>query len=172
MNINMIDWFQVFLSLGSGVIGSAAGALATIWATRKSIDATVEQSQKTELERAKKERAKDEREKMERVEQAKNWIHAEIMQMSDMVKDLPRNRRFPDSAWESTKMYLYWWKPEEQKSLISLYNEVALYNKEINLYTHNQEIQRNHGGQLTSISHRLKPALSKAIKELKVVIPE
>ncbi len=160
-----IDWFQVVLSLGSGVIGSVIGAGATVWATGATVRETTRQSNIAEEARAK-------REEKERIEQAKNWIHAELLQINEMAKDLPRNRKFPNSAWESTKMYLYWWKQDEQKALIGLYNEIALYNEEINYGMHSQGVQRNHGGQLASIGRRLRPALNKAIETLKVVIPQ
>lgn len=154
-------------ALISGVIGSAIGALATIWATRKSIEATAKQAREIE-------KAKNDREERQRVDDTKNWIHAEILQINEIVKEMPRKRKLPMSAWESTKMYFYWWKPEEQKALIELYNEVEMFNTQVDFWMYGQDenIRANHPGQLTASMQRVKPALKKAIDVLEVVLPD
>jgi len=158
---------STILSLLSGLLGSVIGAGATIWTTQKTIKETAGHA--NELENKRIQRAEN-----ERVEQAKNWIHAEIIQMNVMLKEMPRKRKFPIDAWESNKMYLYWWKEEEQKALINLYNEITLFNSAIDFWVHGQsrDIIANHSGELISIMARVRPALAKATEVLKVVIPK
>lgn len=159
-------FIQIILSLGSGIIGSIIGATATVWATKKSIESTARQTNLVE-------KARVDREEKQRVEQAKSWIRAEIVQMNEILKEMPRKRKLPTGAWESTKMFLYWWKLEEQKSLIKLYNEVDLFNTQVDFWMFGQDeknIHANHPGQLTAGIQRVKPALREAIETLKMVV--
>lgn len=163
---NTQDLFiQILLTLTSGIIGSAIGALATVWATKKSIQATAEQASRLEEIREK-------RDEHQKIEQAKNWVHAEILQISEIVKEMPRKRKLPTNAWESTKMYFYWWKPEEQKALVNFYNEVEMFNTQVDFWVHGQgeKINANHPGQLMVSMQRVKPALKIVIEKLHVIL--
>lgn len=155
---------QVLLSLVSGVIGSIIGAGVTVWATKKTITETAKLTEKAERKRA-------DREENEHVEQAKTWVCAEILQMNEAVK-VSRKRKLPTDAWDSTKMYLYWWNRDEQKALIELYNEVALFNSTVDfwMYGQNEIIRANHPGQLTASMQIVKPKLKRAIEVLKIAV--
>lgn len=150
-------WEQLIPS----VIGGIIGATATVIATRKSIEASARQS-KIDDDRHRKRQERDS------AELTRNWVCAEIRQIYEMTKDIPRSRKFPNSAWESTKMHFSIWNNLEQKALMDLYNNVALYNEEVNHGIYGQGIQRNHGGQIHAITQKLKPALNKAIEVLSI----
>lgn len=152
-------WEQLIPSVVGGIIGAAA----TVIATKKSIDASVRQS-KIDDNRRRKLQEKD------NAELTRNWVCAEIRQIYEMTKDIPRSRKYPNSAWESTKMHFTIWNSEEQKALMDLYNNIALHNEEINYGIYGQGIQRNHGGQLQAISRRLKPSLNNAIEILSIKV--
>jgi hypothetical protein len=160
-----MDASQVGLSLASGFVGSVIGALATVWATNATINATARQTREADEKRMQDE-------KKDREEVMCNWIKAEIIQISQIIKNTPPGfQRLPTSGWETNKKYLFLWTVKEQAALINFYNEVGLFNTYADQYVHiGNHPMMNMPWQLTAARQRVMPVLTIVLAELKISV--